>query len=396
MQVKVKITSKHWLLLLMPLLLTTTMFAQSVGIGTTSPSPQAQLEVSSTNQGFLAPRMDSLSRKNIPATMGLIVYDNTYDCYWYHNGTAWVNIPPAGTNAGELLYWSGNRWVTLSQGLPGQFLTVSATTLLPVWAGAGTVALSTAPAASITTTTAVSGGTIGSDGGAPITAKGVVWSTAPNPTIALGTKTNDGSGSGTFSSNLTGLIAGYTYYMRAYATNANGTSYGNEVNFVASGSGTYTIGQLYGGGVVFYVDASGQHGLIAALTDQSIGVGWYTGGGSSTVTGATGVGIGTGAANTTTVIGVQGTGSYAASLCRLYYSGGGFTDWYLPSFYELDKLFLQRNNLPGLLTPLTSFYWSSSEINNITAWAVDFNSSGPNQNMSNKVNTVKVRAIRAF
>jgi uncharacterized protein (TIGR02145 family) len=83
----------------------------------------------------------------------------------------------------------------------------------------------------ITTTTAVSGGTITSDGGANITARGVAWSTSPNPTIALTTRTNDGSGTGTFTTNLTGLLANTTYYLRAYATNSVGTAYGNEVSF---------------------------------------------------------------------------------------------------------------------------------------------------------------------
>ncbi|MCE2789023.1 MAG: thrombospondin type 3 repeat-containing protein [Saprospiraceae bacterium] len=83
----------------------------------------------------------------------------------------------------------------------------------------------------INTTSATSGGNITSDGGSSITARGVVWSTSPNPTTALSTKTSDGTGTGTFSSSLTGLTPNNKYYVRAYATNAAGTIYGNEVSF---------------------------------------------------------------------------------------------------------------------------------------------------------------------
>ena len=83
---------------------------------------------------------------------------------------------------------------------------------------------------SITATSAVSGGNITADGGGAITARGVCWNTAVNPTIA-NNKTTDGAGTGTFTSNLTNLQPGTTYYVKAYATNSSGTTYGNEVNF---------------------------------------------------------------------------------------------------------------------------------------------------------------------
>jgi len=78
----------------------------------------------------------------------------------------------------------------------------------------------------IRSTTAKSGGTITYTAGLPVTARGVVWSTNPLPTIALSTKTIDGSGSGSFTSDITGLLPNTTYYVRAYATTANGTGYG--------------------------------------------------------------------------------------------------------------------------------------------------------------------------
>lgn len=90
--------------------------------------------------------------------------------------------------------------------------------------------LTTTAITALTSTTAVSGGTISSNGGSNVTARGVVWGTAPNPTIA-GTRTTNGTGTGVFTSNITGLTNGTVYYVRAYATNREGTAYGNEITF---------------------------------------------------------------------------------------------------------------------------------------------------------------------
>lgn len=90
--------------------------------------------------------------------------------------------------------------------------------------------VTTANVTNISTTFATSGGNISTDGGAPVTARGVVWDTASAPTVA-GHKTNDGTGSGSFVSTVTNLTAGRTYHLRAYATNSAGTSYGSEVVF---------------------------------------------------------------------------------------------------------------------------------------------------------------------
>ncbi|MCC6816673.1 MAG: hypothetical protein IT267_09700 [Saprospiraceae bacterium] len=105
--------------------------------------------------------------------------------------------------------------------------------------------LSTVPPTSITQNSATSGGTITSNGGFNITSKGVIWSTSQNPTISLSTKTNNGSGSGSFTSQITGLTANTRYYIRSYATNSCGTSYGLQESFTTSNpssSGTITVG----------------------------------------------------------------------------------------------------------------------------------------------------------
>ncbi|MEA5111941.1 MAG: hypothetical protein VB072_16035, partial [Lentimicrobium sp.] len=76
-----------------------------------------------------------------------------------------------------------------------------------------------------------------SDGGYDVTARGVCWSTSQNPTIT-NSHTIDGSGSGAYSSNITGLTASTTYYVRAYATNISGTAYGNQISFTTSAAVT--------------------------------------------------------------------------------------------------------------------------------------------------------------
>jgi uncharacterized protein (TIGR02145 family) len=84
----------------------------------------------------------------------------------------------------------------------------------------------------VTATNCISGGVISSDGGDPVIAKGVVWSTSPNPTVALTTKTNDGTGVAFYNSIITGLQPNTMYYLRAYASSNSGTGYGNEISFV--------------------------------------------------------------------------------------------------------------------------------------------------------------------
>jgi uncharacterized protein (TIGR02145 family) len=93
--------------------------------------------------------------------------------------------------------------------------------------------VSTNEISEITKTSAVSGGYIVSDGGAEVTVKGVCWSTSENPTID-NNHSSDGSGNGEYTSNITGLTENTTYYVRAYATNSEGTDYGSEKSFTTT------------------------------------------------------------------------------------------------------------------------------------------------------------------
>jgi hypothetical protein len=168
----------------------------------------------------------------------------------------------------------------------------------------------------------------------------------------------------------------------------NGTAWYSTVHY---------IGESYGGGIVFYVYDNGQHGLIAATADQNGGatIRWY--GGSSTNTRARGDGIGAGLKNTAIIIANQGPvdgAAFAATVCNEYsvtVGGVRYGDWYLPSKYELNLLYLQKSLVGGFAN---IFYWSSTELDNDDAWVQNFGSG--NQYFNYKNSTDYVRAVRAF
>ena len=140
-----------------------------------------------------------------------------------------VGLPQTGNTTGDILFWNGTAWVKIQQGLPGQGLFLSQTGV-PMWSGPVFATLSTNVATSVTNITAISGGNITSDGGTPVTARGICWSTSPNPTVT-NDSTRNGVGAGAFTSNIVRLLGSTTYYVRAYAINTAGVAYGNQITF---------------------------------------------------------------------------------------------------------------------------------------------------------------------
>jgi len=134
-------------------------------------------------------------------------------------------------NAGEKLYIRIYTYNTATEGW-AKLLAISNLKIIGSVEGvtADPPVVETAGVSYISTTFAMSGGNIPSDGGSIVTARGVVWNTSGAPTTA-DSKTEDGTGSGSFTSVATGLTPGTRYYLRAYATNSAGTSYGNELTF---------------------------------------------------------------------------------------------------------------------------------------------------------------------
>jgi len=137
-----------------------------------------------------------------------------------------------GNTPGNIQYWNGTTWVNLAPGLPGQILSTD-NTGKPVWLSTLPL-ISTNSVSDINPNAATCGGNITSDGGSPVTGRGVVWSINPNPTISLSTKTSNGLGIGVFTSSMTGLTSNVVYYVRAYVTNSVGTIYGNEIIFTTT------------------------------------------------------------------------------------------------------------------------------------------------------------------
>ena len=172
----------------------------------------------------------------------------------------------------------------------------------------------------------------------------------------------------------------YTRYVWAY--NDFGIS---AVAVITAHTAPYYIGLGYGGGIIFYLDGTGHHGLIAAPADQSA-TAW-----GCSVTGipGTSTAFGTGQANTAAIVNGCYTGG-AARLCNDLLLNG-YTDWFLPSRDELAEMFLHRDILGGFPS---NYFWSSSQFDNDNAWGVVF--SDGQQYHESKLQFQYVRAIRSF
>jgi uncharacterized protein (TIGR02145 family) len=247
--------------------------------------------------------------------------------------------------------------------------------------------VSTSTASNVTATSATTGGNVTHDGGEPVTARGVAYGTSSSPTTS-GFITNDGTGTGVFTSTLTGLTPSTTYYVRAYATNNVGTVYGNEMSFTTTSAPALAIGMSYAGGIIFDLDSSGQHGMVCAPSNQ----GNFQWGCFGTDIPNTSTAVGTGATNTASILAGCSQRPIAASVCADLVLNG-YSDWYLPSFGEV-QLMISRLHLQGLGGFGGDQYWSSSQYTPYSAWAMYFFNGVFNHFTKN--NNFQVRAVRAF
>ena len=229
---------------------------------------------------------------------------------------------------------------------------------------------------------------------------------------------NGGTGATTLASNQV-LLGNGTNAIQTVAPGtsgnvlmSNGTTWVSSSN--TSDNTTHTIGESYGGGIIFYVYDGGKHGLIAATSDQSSNASWDLSSGNETRAKANG--IGAGIKNTTLIISSeisQRKSSYdnshwsyngedfAAVICNEYSKSETvnslettYGDWYLPSKYELNLLYLKRSVVGNFAADK---YWSSTEYDADKAWTINFSiKSGSAETTLNKTDNYRVRAIRNF
>jgi hypothetical protein len=229
---------------------------------------------------------------------------------------------------------------------------------------------------------------------------------------------NGGTGANTLASNQV-LLGNGTSAIQTVAPGtsgnvlmSNGTTWVSSSN--TSDNTTHTIGESYGGGIIFYVYDGGKHGLIAASSDQSSDISWDLSSGNETRAKANG--IGAGIKNTMLIISSEisqrksysgndhwsyNGENFAAVICNEYSKSETvnslettYGDWYLPCKYELNLLYLKRT-IVGNFT--ADKYWSSSEYDADKSWTINFSiKSGSAETTQSKTDNYRVRAIRNF
>ena len=211
-------------------------------------------------------------------------------------------------------------------------------------------------------------GNLTSDGGATLSAQGFVYSSSTTLPTLSNSVVYSTIGTGNFSNNVSSLAPSTIYYVRAFATNSVGTVFSNTVSFTTSPY--IAIGQVYAGGIIAYIFQSGDNGYVAGQTHgliipTSISTSTYQWGcyGTSISTSSS---LGTGNSNTINIS--ASCGSSSAAYYAYYLSTGGYSDWYLPSYAELQKIY---SNKSSLSIP-NNYYWSSSQYNSNSAYLFYF------------------------
>jgi hypothetical protein len=277
----------------------------------------------------------------------------------------------SGSNTGDQINITGNAATSTTATTAGNITATSNTTLTSV-SNLNTVGTITSGVWSGTTVAVEKGGTgltAAGTAGQILTSTGsgtLAWTT-PSTTATAYSGTlpvaNGGTGASTLTANNV-LLGNGTSALQAVAPGTNGNILtSNGITWIsAAPSTTHTIGESYGGGKVFYVTTDGLHGLIAETQDQSSSCTWYK---------AQDV--------------ISNPNNHSTE-------GKKFTDWRLPTQYELNLMYNARSTIGGFAG---SFYWSSTEHDYAYAWYQNWIHDG-GQYGAGKNYTYYVRAIRAF
>jgi hypothetical protein len=414
-------------------------------------SASAVLEANSTSQGFLPPRLTLAQRNAItnPA-QGLMIYCTNCGANGepeYFNGTTWLNL--AGNAAAKAIptinLVAGNYTFSGSaQGPNSASNTGTGTSYTFSYVGTGSTtyaASSTRPTnpGTYSVTVTLGASTDGYYTSASATAAFTISKAIPTVTPIIGTynynlaspsaqgpstATNTGTGN-SYTYSYTGT--GFTTYGPSATKPTDGGTYTVTATVAASSDGNYaaasssptafkislnlSLGNSYGGGKVAYIlqagdvgyDPNQQHGLIVSgdLTASSTDIIWGTepftvgayAGAEFLNTADESVNLGLGLSNTNLIISQEGlVTNYAAKLAK-YHSGGGYTDWYLPSLIEL---YVIRRNKAYIGSINRAFYWSSTEGDDYNAWIMNFGNTGFPYAGSKGIDQAGVRAVRVF
>jgi hypothetical protein len=230
-------------------------------------------------------------------------------------------------------------------------------------------ALPTLNAPTITTigvNSIVISGTISDSGHATISRKGFCWSKNPDPTLDSNFLNSRSTSLVSFTDTIKGLTYNTRYYIRAFAINSKGTAFSQTLS-VQTRESSYSMGQNFGGGYVFYIDSTGEHGLIATTP---IGTKrWAYWPYDHILIGTTSAAVGKGQANTQAIINSGNNDPLSAAKACDDLVVNGYNDWYLPSHEELVLLRQHKDAMPffNIANPSNwqymNLYWSSTEVN---------------------------------
>lgn len=331
-------------LFLLKMILSEKSYSQ-VGINTTGAQPHesAMLDVSSTTKGFLPPRM-TVNQRDIIASPaeGLIIFNTTTKCIEMYENNTWQEV------------WCAD---CLPPVQPSQIYGPS--TIYPTYPS-GDFYVDNAPG--VTYTWTYSGG-------------GCTFYSYANNTVTV-------LFSPSASSGVLSCVAHNQCGIPSIARQKNIT-----LPFPC------VVGTQAGGGTVFAI-GNGKC-FVATNIDQIVyinGVSWYNG--TYTTTGAINSSMGGGQINTSMIMASQGYGIYAAKMCDDLILND-YNDWWLPSISELSLMYCQKNLIGNFSTdPITSWYWSSTEINSSTAQSINFNWGYTSDDTKNLMHSV--RCIRSY